>query len=272
MKPGMKRKIYLVQPTYRDLNGKLLSGSRLYTVSLALAALGATIPPDWEKEFCIEYFDPVNLDSDASVIGISCMGYEVFRGVELADQFRNRGKIVLFGGFQPHITPDFVRPHADSIIYGNPGPKTMVQILEDCLTGQLRPEYPASIDLNFRFDYSVLDTRKLLFTPVLTSVGCRNHCDYCCIASLYGGKYRLRRLQFVLDELEDLSRKTRRIAFVDTNIYNNREYLQQLCVEMARRHFRFIWGAQSTIDIGSDPETLSLLRKAGCGILYTKRI
>src|SRR3990172_3788175 len=99
----MKKKIYLVQPTYRDQHGILLKVSKLYTISLALPALSSTIPYDWEKEFCYEYFQDINLDSDASVVGISCMGYEIFRGVELATEFTKRGKTVLFGGFQPHI-------------------------------------------------------------------------------------------------------------------------------------------------------------------------
>jgi radical SAM superfamily enzyme YgiQ (UPF0313 family) len=262
------KKIYLIQPTYRDQDGNLLKGKRLYTVSLALPALKAAIPPDWETESCYEYFDDVNFDSDASVIGISSMAYEIFRGIELATEFRKRGKVVLFGGFQPHICPDFVRPHADSIIHGNPGRKDMAAILKDIEAGTLKNEYVAGSDLNFRMDYSNLDPRRLLFTPVLTSVGCRNHCDYCCIASLYQGAYRLRKLQYVLDEIDALSRTTRRIAFVDTNIYNNREYLQRLCEAMIRRRYRFIWGAQATADIGDDPETLTLLKKAGCRILY----
>ncbi len=262
------KKIYLIQPTYRDQDGNLLKGKRLYTVSLALPALKAAIPPDWEAESCYEYFDDINFDSDASVIGISSMAYEIFRGIEIATEFRKRGKLVLFGGFQPHICPDFVRPYADSIIHGNPGRKDMVAILKDIETGLLKPAYMTGSDLNFLFDYSILDHRRLLFTPVLTSVGCRNHCDYCCIASLYKGAYRLRKLQHVLDEIDALSRTTRRIAFVDTNIYNNREYLQRLCEAMIRRRYRFIWGAQSTVDIGDDPETLALLKKAGCRILY----
>ena len=40
------KKIYLIQPTYRDQDGNLLKGKRLYTVSLALPALKAAIPPD----------------------------------------------------------------------------------------------------------------------------------------------------------------------------------------------------------------------------------
>jgi radical SAM superfamily enzyme YgiQ (UPF0313 family) len=264
----MKKSIYLIQPTYKDNNGILLKGKRLYTISLALPALSATIPADWHKEFCFEYFEDLNFDTDASVIGISSMGYEIFRGIEIADEFRRRGKTILFGGFQPHITAAFVAPHCDAVIHGNPGIADMAEILKDAESHSLKREYQCGVDLNYRVDYSIVDPKRSFFMPVFTSVGCRNSCGYCCIASLYKEKYELRHLFHVIDELDELHRSTRRIAFVDTNIYNNRLYLQRLCRMMISRNYDFIWGAQCTVDIGDDPETLALLRKAGCRILF----
>lgn len=264
----MKKKIYLIHPTYRDQKGNLLKGKKLYIISLVLPALSSVIPDDWEKEFCFEYFDDVNFDSDASVIGISSMGYELFRGVEIATEFKKRGKIILFGGFQPHLSKDYLDKHCDSIIHGNPGLPDMSKILNDAEHNSLSKEYFCGIDLNYKFDYSILDPKKIFFTPVLLSVGCRNSCDYCCVASIYKGKYRLRNINFVIDELKYLHRTTRNIAVVDTNIYNNRQYLIKLCKAMISHNFNFIWGAQSTIDIGDDIETLNLLKKAGCKILF----
>ena len=60
----MKKKIYFIQPTYRDQAGSLLKGKKLYLVGLALPALSATIPDDWQKEFCYEYFDEVKSTYD----------------------------------------------------------------------------------------------------------------------------------------------------------------------------------------------------------------
>lgn len=264
----MKKKIYLIHPSYRDQDGVLLKGKSLYLVSLALPAVSAIIPSDWEKQCCFEYFDDIDFETDASVIGISSMGYEIFRGVEIAKEFRRRGKIVLFGGFQPHISTAFVREQCDAVIHGNPGIPAMTGILNDALAGTLKAEYFCDIDLNYSFDYSAIDTGKILFTPVLLSIGCRNMCDYCCVGAVYKGRYRLRRLTYLIEELEQLRQTTRRIAFVDTNIYNNKEHLQSLCREMIRRKYRFIWGAQTTIDIGDDPETLALMKQAGCRLLY----
>jgi biotin synthase-like enzyme len=264
----VKRKIYLIHPSFRDRNGQLLKGKKLYVVSLALPALCGAIPDTWEKETCLEFFEDVNFDTDASVVGISSMGYEIFRGVELAAEFRKRGKIVIFGGFQPHISREFIDPHADAVIHGNPGPAAMTAILGDIENHRLQRDYYCKPELNFRFDYSRIDLRRSFFAPVLFGVGCRNACDYCCIGSIFKGRYALRKASHVLEELELLRKKTRRMAVVDTNVYNNRGYLQYICREMICRKFDFVWGAQCTIDIGNDPETLALMADAGCRVLF----
>ena len=264
----MKKKIYIIQPTYRDQAGQLLKGNKLYLVGLALPALSATIPNDWEKEFCYEYFDKVNFESDASVIGISSMGYDIFRGIEIAIEFRKKGKIVIFGGCQPHISTDYVNEYCDSVIHGNPGVRDMAEILKDAESKTLKKEYFFNININFRFDYSMLDTKRILFTPVLLSVGCNHQCDFCSTGAMYKGKYRLRNFKNLMDDLEELNRTTRNIAFVDVNLYNNRKYLFKVCQEMLRRNLKFTWGAQCTIDIGDDIEILELLKMTGCKILF----
>src|ERR1035441_7636999 len=258
---ALRKKLYLVQPTYRDCNGRLLKGTRLYTVSLALPALSAIVPPGWERQTCFEHFDDIDFDSDASVIAISCMGYEIFRGIEIADEFRKRGKTIIFGGFQARLSTTHLAPHCDAIVYGNPGISDLARILLDVENHSVHPVYECGVDLDYRLDYSILDPRRLVFTPVLLGVGCRNACDFCCVGSLYQGRYATRNLATVLDELTELSHTTSRLAVIDTNCYNDREYLRELCHGMIERKFHFFWGAQCTIDIGDDAETLALLRK-----------
>ncbi len=264
----MKKKVYFIQPTYRDKYGKLLKGKSLYTVSLALAALRETVPPDWEVQLCYEFFEDVDFDTDASVIGLSSMGYEIYRGVEIADEFRRRGKTVIFGGFQAHLSADFVASHCDAIIHGNPGLPAMRRILEDVLQGTLQKEYHCGVDLDYQIDYTQFDTKRVLFTPVFTSVGCNFNCDYCCISSMYKGICTVRKLRHVFAELEYLHTKTRRIAFLDTNIHSRHNYLKALCEGMLSRGLHFVWGAQSTIDIGDDLETLKMMRRSGCKALF----
>lgn len=264
----MKKKIYFIHPTYRDQVGRLLKGKRLYIVSLALPALSGAIPPGWEKQFCFEYFEDVDFDTDASVVGISSMGYEIFRGAEIAAEFKRRGKAVIFGGFQSRLNPGFAGPHCDSIVHGYPGRTAMAELLGDAERGALKREYHCETEIDHKFDYSILPPGRFVFTPVLLGVGCRNACDYCCIGSLFRRHYTLRPMDRVLEEMEELHARTRRIAAIDTNVYNDREYLVRLCREMIARRFCFFWGAQSTVDIGDDPEALELLRRAGCKVLF----
>lgn len=61
----MKKKIYLIQTTFRDRHGILYQGKQAPFQSLALSALSSTIPMDWEKKFCLEYFEDINYESDA---------------------------------------------------------------------------------------------------------------------------------------------------------------------------------------------------------------
>jgi radical SAM superfamily enzyme YgiQ (UPF0313 family) len=264
----MKKKIYLIQPSYRDDTGKILKGKKLYVISLALPALSAIVPDGWEKEFCYEYFDEINFDSDASVVGISSMGYEIFRGAEIADEFKKRGKTVIFGGFQPHLSTDYIKSHCDSVVHGNPGCNDMAKILKDIESNTVKKEYFCKTDLNYKFDYSVLDSSRVFFTPVLSSVGCNHNCEFCCISSIYKKKYTLRKIKYLIEELDELHKTTRNIAFVDTNLYNNRDYLIKLCKIMIEHKYKFVWGGQSTFNIGDDIEVLNLLSKSGCKVLF----
>jgi radical SAM superfamily enzyme YgiQ (UPF0313 family) len=144
----------------------------------------------------------------------------------------------------------------------------MAAILRDAMNHALLPEYFPKTNLNYRFDYSALDISRLFFVPVLLGVGCRNTCDYCCVGTIFKGTYTLRNLRHVLEELDELRQSTRRIAMVDTNVYNNAHYLRRLCRAMIDREYDFIWGAQCTVDIGADPETLALMKQAGCRVLF----
>lgn len=263
----MKRKIYLIQPTYRDREGRLLKGRSLFVHSLALPALSAVIPAEWEKEFCLEYFDEVDFDTDASVVGISCMVCDIFHASEMAREFRRRGKTVLIGGCAAQLWKAVVRPVADALVFGNPGPGDMARILADAEANRLAPEYACGMDVDFPFDYSVLRDRPISFMPVLASVGCRNRCEFCSTAAMGRGQHCLRSLDHVMADLRAVRRTTRRVAFVDNNFYNSRAHLMDLCRRIIDERLDILWGAECTLNVGEDPESLRLLRRAGCRML-----
>jgi hypothetical protein len=264
----VKRKICLIQPTYRASDGRLLQGKSLFVHSCAIPAIAASIPANWEREICLEFFEDVNYETDASVVGISSMGYDILHGYEIADEFRRRGKVVIFGGYQAHFNRLRLHEAADSIVYGHPGPMQMARILGDVEACSLAPEYDVGTNVDFPFDYSMLVGRRIAFMPILTSIGCRHRCDFCCTAARYDGRYHLRKLAHVLADLRALRRHTRRFGIVDSNLYNNRGYLLAFCKAVERERLDLVWGAEATIDIGEDEEVLRALRSAGCRILF----
>ncbi len=266
-KPDMRKKIYLIQPTYRDSTGRLLQGNSLFYSSLALPALSPTIPADWQKEFCFEYFTRVNYETDASVVGISSMGYDVLHGSEIAREFKRRGKQVLFGGHQVPFSKEFLAPVCDALVFGHPGPQEMRSILEDAATRRLCGEYDCGVQVDHPFDYSLLARHRIRFVPLLSGIGCRNNCDFCCTAAVGHGRFHLRNLAGIRADLAAARRLGRYAVFVDSNLYNDREHLLRVLECMGKEPSGLRWGAQATIDIGDDPELLKRLRAAGCILL-----
>jgi radical SAM superfamily enzyme YgiQ (UPF0313 family) len=235
----MKKKIYLIQTTFRKKNGVLYQGKLAPFQSLGLAALSSTIPSDWEKEFCLEFFQDINYESDASVIGLSCMAYDLVHGIEIAEEFKRKGKIIIFGGYQPYFSKSRIMHVCDTVVFGNPGPKEMKTLLDDLVNKNLKPEYVFGVDINFPFDYSVYKNIKLQFPPLLSSIGCKNNCNFCCTAAIYK-KFFMRNQKYVLDDIETIRYFSKYACFVDANIYNKREYLLELCEKISKNFKRKI--------------------------------
>ncbi|MFC1682743.1 B12-binding domain-containing radical SAM protein [Candidatus Zixiibacteriota bacterium] len=264
----MKRKVYYIQPSYRKMDGQLVKGWALFNSSLNLPILSAITPSNWGKSFCLEYFDDVDYNNDASVVCLTSMSYDILHALEICREFKKRDKTVIFGCYQDMFSFQLLKDSCDCIFYGMPDLHYMTTILEDAFARKLVPEYHCGIHLNFPFDYSVLRGRKLRHLPALASVGCINTCDYCCHPLIYNGRYRLRRIKNVIEDLHAIQKLTGTAAFKDGNIYNNRKHLILLCSTIIDEGIDLLWGAQCTIDIGDDPEVLSLLHQAGCRALF----
>ena len=259
----MERKVYLVQPTYHDPAGSLHKGEKLLYASLALPALSSTIPDDWEKSFCLEYFDEVDYETDAPVVGITTMGYDLLHGQEIAAEFKRRGKTVILGGQQAHFSAPRLKDVCDAVVHGHPDREDMAGLLEDADDERLKPEYHFGLDVDLPFDYGVFAGREIMYMPLLSSIGCRNRCTFCCTAAAYRGGFHLRDIDCVLADMRVVHESTRNACFDDPNIYNDRHYLLELCRRMESEGFEFRWGAQCTIEAGDDPEVLAAAVSVG---------
>ena len=264
----MKKKIYLIQPTYRKMDGNLVKGHTQFNHSLNLSILSASIPEDWEKEICLEYFSDVNYSTDATVVCISCMGYDIMHAFDIAKMFRKEGKIVIFGSHMDDWSEKIMLKVCNSVFSGYPNPDMFENILNDVLSNGIKNNYSSDNNLNFNFDYKVFNNLKIRQMQMLSSAGCLNNCDYCCTAGRFNGKYRLRKARYVIEDMKAVREMVKIGSFVDSNFYNNRDYTIKLCREIIKEKINMDWGAQSTIDIGNDTETLYFLRKSGCRMLF----
>lgn len=267
--PQMKKKVYIIQPTYRKMDGSLVKSWSLFNHSLNVPIISATIPDDWQKECCLEYHDEINFQTDASVIIISCMGYDIMHAVDIAGKYKEQEKTVIFGAHVDDFSDSILRNVCDLVFYGIPSPGEMARLLKDVRSGIQAWQYRFGFNINFPFDYSVLKGKGMPIIQVQSSVGCKNKCNYCCASpQSIAGVYKLRKVDYVLKDLKAASNISKYVSFIDPNIYNNRLFTKTLCERMIGEKIKLIWGAQSTVDIGDDPEILSLMRKAGCRILF----
>ncbi len=264
----MKKKIYILQPTYRRMDGGKIKGWTMFNHSLYLPIFSAVIPDDWEKETCLEHYQEINYETDASVVLISCMGYDILYAGEISKKFKSRGKKIIFGAHWDEFSEKILGGVCDSVFYGIPSPNDMKNLLRDIADGREKDKYEFGVNINYPFDYSVLKGMKFPFMQVQSSIGCRHSCSYCCASQTYKSRYRLRKLEFLIDDLKAVSGMTKFVSFMDQNLLNNPVYTERLCRRMIEEKINLIWGGQCTPDISGNKELLALMKKAGCRILF----
>ena len=234
--------------------------------ALALAALAAATPPEWEVALCDENIEPVDFGTDADLVAITAMTPQAPRAYELAAGFRARGKSVVMGGFHVSNLPDEALAHADTIVVGE-GDLVWPRLLADFAEGNLKRRYQSSALL----DMSEIPAprrelfrgkRYLLTNTLQTTRGCPFDCEFCSVTSFYGRKYRERPVELVLAELETLRRENSFAFFVDDNLVADRAYALSLFRGMKGMGFK--WLSHAPIDFAADPELLRAAGDAGC--------
>ncbi len=264
------KKILLIQPSPYDKNHKPVKKKRLYFVGLAMPLLAAMMPEGWESEIVLEIIEDIPFDTDADLIGISTMGHGVIRSIDIAKQFREKGKTVILGGYMASIMAEEALKHCDSVVVGD-AELVWQELLKDYEEGKLKKIYERNLERGWfstpmpRFD---LITSKNIgdFLPVQAGRGCPNTCSFCSVACLYKGHYIKKPLNEVvrdIKQVKDLGFK--KFLLLDDNIFSDREYLDKLLTEIKKLDMQ--WMSQCDIRIGRESELLKKLSDSGCTTL-----
>ena len=264
------KKLLLIQPSPYEKEGKVIKKKKLYFTGLALPLLAALTPDDWETELIYEVIEDVPFDTDADLIGVSTMGHGVIRSIDIAKEYRKRGKTVILGGYMASIMPEEAVKYCDSLIIGD-AELVWQQMLSDFENGNLKKTYEKPLEGNWystpspRFD--LLEGKNLGdFLPVQAGRGCPNSCSFCSVSCLYSGRYVKRPLPEVIRDIEQIkSLGYKKILLLDDNIFSDRKYLDSLLDTLIKLDIS--WMSQCEITIGKDDELLEKLQKSGCTTL-----
>lgn len=261
------KKILLIQPSPYDQNHRPIKKKRLYFVGLAMPLLAAMMPDDWETEIILEIIEDVPLDTDAELIGISTMGHGVLRSIDLAKEFRKRGKTVVLGGYMASIMPEEALKYCDALVIGD-AELVWTKLISDFENGSLEKVYEENLSEGIlstpqpRFDL-IIDKNIGDFLPVQAGRGCPNTCSFCSVACLYEGNYIKKSLEEVIRDIKQIkSLGFKKILLLDDNIFSDRKYLNELLNKIKEMDIQ--WMSQCDIRIGKEDKLLESLRDSGC--------
>ena len=232
----------------------------------------ACLPEDVEVAFVDENVDTIDFDVDCDIVGISMMlSTQVKRGWKIADQFRAKGKKVIFGGISTMLHAEETLLHADSVFLGEAEGR-MEAVLEDFRNDKLKKVYnfmgkhppiemvgPARRDLYKRELYNHKGVQMVdLFHA---SRGCKFSCYPCAVSYLGGRCFRPRPIEKAIEELETIDNN--RLFIVDNSLAQSTEWEMQLFKEMIPLKKKWI---SHTIE--DKPEVLDLAAQAGAWYVY----
>jgi radical SAM superfamily enzyme YgiQ (UPF0313 family) len=234
--------------------------------------MAASLPDYVDVSFVDENVEPVDFKDDCDFVGISMMlSTQVKRGWAIADQYRQQGKKVIFGGISTMLHAEETLQHADSIFLGESEGR-METVFSDFKNNELKKVYnylldhpdvnligPARRNILKRDLYNHKGVQMVdLFHA---SRGCRFSCYPCAVSYLGGRKFRPRPMDKVIEELESI--ENNRLFIVDNSLAQNDEWEKELFRQMIPLKKKWI---SHTIE--DKPEILDLAAQAGAWYVY----
>jgi hypothetical protein len=279
----MSTSIYLVNPR-SDFPGYYGAevfaaqgfGAATSIADLALPTLAAMAPADFDVRLCDESISPADLETDADYVGITGKMNQRARMLQLAREFRRRGKVVIMGGPYASLSPEHLRDACDVLVQGEIeeiAPELFADLREsrwkDAYHGG-RPELGSSPVPK----WSMYPNHRALIGTIQTSRGCPFECEFCDVIQYLGRKQRHKTPSQVLLELDTLyEQKYRHVFLADDNFTAHRSRAKELLVVLkawndARPDGRVLFGTQLSIECAKDPEMLRMCAEAGLSQVF----
>jgi radical SAM superfamily enzyme YgiQ (UPF0313 family) len=251
-------------------------GKRCVFPNLALPTVAALTPPGHEVVLCDENVEAVDLDTDADVVGLTGYVVHAKRILELAGEFRRRGRFVAAGGPYATLCPEALRGRVDALFVGE-AEYTWPRFLADHAAGRALPEYrqetpPSMLDSPApRFD--LLRTGRYRTLTIQFARGCPYACEFCDIIVMYGRRPRTKSVPQVLGEVEAVhALGSPNIFVVDDNFIGNKREAKALLAALAgwqaRRGYPIEFMTEVSLNAAQDGELLRLMKEANFSTVF----
>ena len=258
----------------------------VHTSNLTLSVLASITPPNITIQLIDEsnYIKKPNyqkLKTDLAALSVrtSCAN----RAYTISDLLRSRGIKTVLGGIHPTVLPDESKKHADAVVIGE-AESVWHQVCQDFRNDTLKPFYKGenppdlrNLPIPKRHLLRFPNRALLSFPTIQTGRGCPHNCTFCSVKKVYGGKYRKRPVEDIIQELrlmwtsKPLNSKLLTymqdwfLFFLDDNLFANSQYAKELLVRL--RPFKKKWYSQAPISVAKDKELLKLAKQSGCLLL-----
>lgn len=238
---------------------------------VTVATVAAMAPPGFSVEICDEALTPVDFDTEARFVGITGKITQGPRMIRIAEEFRRRGKVVLFGGPYASLSPDSVRESCDILVRGEIE-DIAGDLFGDLASGRWKDEYIGGrpdLDRSPRPRWDLYPNGRTLTGAVQTSRGCPFDCEFCDVIQYLGRKQRHKSIGQILGELDVLYEYGYADIFLsDDNFTVYRSRTKELLSALrhwndSREQGRLIFSTQVSIDVAADDELLRICAEAG---------
>jgi radical SAM superfamily enzyme YgiQ (UPF0313 family) len=271
-------RVFLILPRVTELKDKLFENSILTDLlkrslgvgrtnllpPVQLLSIAAVTPPWVDFSIIDERIQEIPFDDPVDLVGITVTTRAAPHAYEIAEEFRLRGVPVVMGGIHPTVASEEVLGHSDSIVMGE-GESVWPQVLANCREGRMERSYVGrpTMDLGELppLPRRLLDQDDYLTLKVVSATrGCPNSCTFCSAGSAVGKRYRVRPVQDVVRELEDLP--GRFTLFLDDNLGWDREYTKQLFRALIPLGLK--WIGEMSLSAIQDQDLIDLAADSGC--------
>lgn len=217
------------------------------------------------ERHAIEFLDeraeklPETLNCD--ILAMSVETYTAKRAYILAKRYRRPGMTIVMGGFHASVCAEEMLRYADTVLIGD-AEETWQPFLRDCEDGHPRSIYGASEQAEllpvqempgvYRHKYHGIGVYQI-------SRGCKFHCDFCSIKTMYRC-VRRKSAETVAAELSQM--RERIIFFADDNLFYDRD--SALALFRAITPLKKRWACQISMDAARDDELLDAMKRSGC--------